>query len=136
MLREFEQRDGRPLVLHRNGHNEGIDGNIDRVGKLAFGRFILFMSDDDVLLPGTLRRLQAMTRENAPRLAFSALALNVVKRRTCAIRCRTWSSLFAWGANPPLLDLEGVRSVAALHVVGAHRLGPHGAADTAAQVRP
>lgn len=69
MLREFEHRHGRPLVLHRNATNEGIDGNIHRVGELASGRYILFMSDDDVLLPGTLRRLQAMVREQ-PDLLF------------------------------------------------------------------
>lgn len=69
MLREFERRHGRSLVLHRNASNEGIDGNIHRVGELATGRYILFMSDDDVLLPGTLRRLQAIVREQ-PDLLF------------------------------------------------------------------
>lgn len=69
MLREFERRHGRALVVHRNASNEGIDGNIHRVGELATGRYILFMSDDDVLLPGTLRRLQALTR-NHPDLLF------------------------------------------------------------------
>lgn len=69
MLREFEGRHGRPLVLHRNDSNEGIDGNIHRVGELATGRYILFMSDDDVLLPGSLRRLQAMVHAQ-PDLLF------------------------------------------------------------------
>ena len=69
MLREFERRHGRPLVLHRNSSNEGIDGNIHRVGELATGRYILFMSDDDVLLPGTLRQLKSMTRDH-PDLLF------------------------------------------------------------------
>lgn len=69
MLHEFERRHGRPLVLHRNTRNEGIDGNIHRVGELATGRYILFMSDDDVLMPGTLRHLQALVREQ-PDLLF------------------------------------------------------------------
>ncbi len=69
MLREFERRHNRPLVLHRNASNEGIDGNIHRASELATGRYILFMSDDDVLLPGSLRRLLAMVHDQ-PDLLF------------------------------------------------------------------
>ncbi|PTT81528.1 hypothetical protein DBR42_18010, partial [Pelomonas sp. HMWF004] len=69
MLRAFEQRHGRPLILHRNDSNKGIDGNIHQVADLATGRYILFMSDDDILLPGTLRKLQALVRQQ-PDLLF------------------------------------------------------------------
>lgn len=60
MLEEFQRAHSRKLVLHRNTSNEGIDGNIHRVADLATGRYVLFMSDDDILLPNTLRRLQQM----------------------------------------------------------------------------
>ncbi|MBT8547954.1 glycosyltransferase family 2 protein [Polynucleobacter paneuropaeus] len=69
MLREFEKSHGRPVVIHRNIANEGIDGNIHRVADLASGYYILFMSDDDILLPGTLRRMKILVREN-PDLLF------------------------------------------------------------------
>lgn len=65
MLRAFEQQHERPLVLHRNARNEGIDGNIHRVAELASGQFILFMSDDDILLPGTLNRLKELVRDRS-----------------------------------------------------------------------
>lgn len=62
VLEDFQRRHGRPLKLHRNVRNEGIDGNIHRVAEIATGRYILFMSDDDILLPGALRKLQQMVR--------------------------------------------------------------------------
>lgn len=69
MLEAFQARHGKALVLHRNAANLGIDGNIHQVAELARGRYVLFMSDDDILLPGTLRRLERMVGER-PDLLF------------------------------------------------------------------
>nr|WP_199065552.1 glycosyltransferase family 2 protein [Chromobacterium sp. ASV5] len=69
ILRAFEQRHNRSLVIHRNVKNEGIDGNIHQVTELAQGRFVLLMSDDDILFPGTLRLLRTIV-EDEPNLLF------------------------------------------------------------------
>jgi abequosyltransferase len=65
MLLAFQEKHGRPLILHRNLSNGGIDGNIHRVAEMATGRYVLFMSDDDILLPGTLRKLQQMVQNES-----------------------------------------------------------------------
>jgi hypothetical protein len=44
--------------------------------------------------------------QNAPRLGFSALALNAVKRRTMRVTLPHMASLFAWEQTPRSLTLK------------------------------
>lgn len=93
LLEAFQERHGRKLVLHRNKHNEGIDGNIHRVAEIATGKYVLFMSDDDILLPGTLRRLQHIVR-STPDLLF------------CFVNGYPFSGRYVPGvAGPPIIKL-------------------------------
>jgi glycosyltransferase involved in cell wall biosynthesis len=49
-------RERHPFVsYHRNPENLGIDGNILRCSQLARGRYVQFLSDDDIVLPGGIR---------------------------------------------------------------------------------
>lgn len=68
-INKFQEKYKRKIFFHRNNQNEGIDGNIHRVAELATGDYILFMSDDDVLLPGGLRYLKNIVR-STPDLLF------------------------------------------------------------------
>lgn len=70
VLEDFGKKHNKKIIFHRNERNEGIDGNIHRVSELASGDFILFMSDDDILLPGTLKHLKALV-QSIPDLLFS-----------------------------------------------------------------
>lgn len=62
LIIEFQKNHNKEIIFHRNERNEGIDGNIHRVSELANGDYILFMSDDDILLPGTLRYLISLVK--------------------------------------------------------------------------
>jgi glycosyltransferase involved in cell wall biosynthesis len=68
-IKNFQEKYGKKIIFNRNDRNEGIDGNIHRVSELANGDYILFMSDDDVLLPGTLRYLKNILQSH-PDLLF------------------------------------------------------------------
>jgi abequosyltransferase len=65
----FSERTGKPVRFSRNASNVGIDGNIHSVSQLATGRYLLLMSDDDLLLPGALARLRQIVEMN-PDLLF------------------------------------------------------------------
>lgn len=65
----FSERTGKTVRFGRNASNVGIDGNIHVVSRLATGRYILLMSDDDLLLPGALSRLRELV-QSTPDLLF------------------------------------------------------------------
>lgn len=65
----FSERTGKAVRFGRNASNVGIDGNIHAVSRLATGRYLLLMSDDDLLLPGALSRLRELVR-TTPDLLF------------------------------------------------------------------
>jgi abequosyltransferase len=65
----FSQRTGKAVRYGRNASNLGIDGNIHAVSRLCTGRFLLLMSDDDLLLPGALTRLRDLV-DGTPGLLF------------------------------------------------------------------
>lgn len=65
----FTARTGKSLRYGRNDRNLGIDGNIHAVSRLATGRYLLLMSDDDLLLPGALSKLRSLVEET-PDLIF------------------------------------------------------------------
>lgn len=65
----FTERTGKTVRFCRNASNVGIDGNIHAVAWLATGRYLLLMSDDDLLLPGALTRLRQLV-EMVPDLLF------------------------------------------------------------------
>jgi len=46
-----------PLVYHRNEQNFGFDRNILKIVELAQGEYCWILGDDDLALPGALRRL-------------------------------------------------------------------------------
>lgn len=52
------------LRYEENQYNIGYDANIRRLVASARGKFILFMGDDDLFLPGALDRFIAFLREN------------------------------------------------------------------------
>lgn len=66
---EFSKRTGKAICYKRNASNVGIDGNIHAVSRLATGRYLLLMSDDDLLLPGALTRLRELV-QTMPDLLF------------------------------------------------------------------
>ena len=49
---------------HENEKNLGYDGNLRRLVELAEGRFIMFMGDDDLFVPGTLDHFLQFLTEN------------------------------------------------------------------------
>lgn len=59
-------RDTLPYALRyeENRHNLGFDGNIRSIVSSARGKFILFMGDDDLFLPGALDRFIAFLHAN------------------------------------------------------------------------
>lgn len=65
----FSERTGKAVRFGRNASNVGIDGNIHAVSHLATGRYLLLMSDDDLLLPGSLTRLRELVQAT-PDLLF------------------------------------------------------------------
>lgn len=65
----FTARTGKSVRYGRNDRNLGIDGNIHAVSRLATGRYLLLMSDDDLLLPGALSKLRSLV-EATPDLLF------------------------------------------------------------------
>ncbi len=65
----FVARTGKAIQFRRNDRNLGIDGNIHAVSRLATGRYLLLMSDDDLLLPGALTKLLALVN-TTPDLLF------------------------------------------------------------------
>lgn len=65
----FTERTGKAVRFGRNASNVGIDGNIHAVSRLATGRYLLLMSDDDLLLPGALTRLRELVH-TPPDLLF------------------------------------------------------------------
>lgn len=56
----FTARTGKSVRYGRNDRNLGIDGNIHAVSRLATGRYLLLMSDDDLLLQGALSKLRSL----------------------------------------------------------------------------
>lgn len=69
VIRDFSARTGKVVRYGRNATNLGIDGNIHAVSRLATGRYLLLMSDDDFLKPGALTRLVELVRQH-PDLLF------------------------------------------------------------------
>lgn len=69
VVSDFSKRTGKPVRFSRNERNLGIDGNIHVVSRLATGRYLLLMSDDDFLKPGALTRLSDLVRQH-PDLLF------------------------------------------------------------------
>lgn len=65
----FSARTGKPIRYARNASNVGIDGNIHAVSRLGTGRYLLLMSDDDLLVPGALTKLRALV-DATPDLLF------------------------------------------------------------------
>lgn len=65
----FSERTGKTIRYARNETNVGIDGNIHAVSRLGSGRYLLLMSDDDLLLPGALSKLRSLV-ETTPDLLF------------------------------------------------------------------
>lgn len=72
IVTDFVAITGKSVRYKRNASNLGIDGNIHVVSHLATGRYLLLMSDDDILLPGTLTFLRQMI-ESIPDLLFCFL---------------------------------------------------------------
>lgn len=69
IVEAFEKQIGKKIRYCRNATNLGIDGNIHAVSRLATGRFLLLMSDDDLLLAGALTKLRSFV-ETYPDLLF------------------------------------------------------------------
>ncbi|UUX96772.1 glycosyltransferase [Aquabacterium sp. J223] len=69
VVTSFADRTGKAIRFRRNPTNQGIDGNIHAVSRLATGRYLLLMSDDDLLLPGALGHLLKMV-DDTPSLLF------------------------------------------------------------------
>jgi len=66
---EFSNHTGKAICYKRNASNVGIDGNIHAVSRLATGKFLLLMSDDDHLLSGALSYLRKLAA-STPDLLF------------------------------------------------------------------
>lgn len=66
---EFSNRVGKAVIYSRSAENLGIDGNIHRVSRLATGKFLLLMSDDDHLRVGALSYLRNLAT-GTPDLLF------------------------------------------------------------------
>ena len=94
VVNAFALRLGKTLVYHRNASNLGIDGNIHAVSRLATGRYLLLMSDDDFLRPGALTHLLGLLRTH-PDLLF------------CFVNGGSFSGEYdATAALPPLIPLQ------------------------------
>lgn len=65
----FSERTGKAIRYKRNAVNVGIDGNIHAASRLATGRFLLLMSDDDHLVSGALSFLRKLV-DSTPDLLF------------------------------------------------------------------
>ena len=52
-----------PIRFERNEKNIGPDGNIYKAVRMGRGEFIYILSDDDVLMPGALKRLTGIVAE-------------------------------------------------------------------------
>lgn len=69
VVSDFIARTGKSVRFRRNASNLGIDGNIHAVSHLATGKYMLLMSDDDLLRPGALTTLLNIVDSN-PELLF------------------------------------------------------------------
>lgn len=52
------------VSYHENEKNLGYDGNLRRLIELAEGRFVMFMGDDDLFVPGALDKYLCFLAEN------------------------------------------------------------------------
>lgn len=90
----FMARTGKYIRYGRNTNNLGIDGNIHAVSRLANGRYLLLMSDDDLLLPGALTKLRTLVN-TTPDLLF------------CFVNGGSFTGSYdAKAALPPLVPLD------------------------------
>lgn len=62
-VRSFSANSPYRIFYHENPVNLGYDGNIRNLVSLATGRWILFMGDDDLFVPGGLDRFLAFLEE-------------------------------------------------------------------------
>ena len=62
-----------PIHYTRNPENMGPDGNFLKAIRLAQGRFVLLVSDDDILLPGAVAKLLDFIRQHPE---FDGFSLN------------------------------------------------------------
>src|SRR3989339_369720 len=54
------------IKYSRNTTNLGIDGNVVKCVENSFGDYIFFLSDDDIVLPGTLKHIMKLIENHRP----------------------------------------------------------------------
>lgn len=57
------------IRLNSNACNVGFAGNLDRVGSMAAGDYMIMLSSDDLMHPGTLQQYQSLLQELKPHAA-------------------------------------------------------------------
>ena len=58
------------MVVHANPENEGFFGNAVRCRGMARGKYMWLLSDDDFVVPGTVRRILEVLRTVAPAFIY------------------------------------------------------------------
>ena len=70
-----------------NERNVGVEENVDRCFKYAQGKYTYILSDDDILLPGSLKRIMEVI-ENEPNYIYIN-AINFYKKFTSIPDCKS-----------------------------------------------
>lgn len=64
VIKEYSSRYGKKLRYEENEENLGYDRNLRRLIELAVGEFVLFMGNDDLMVPGALTHIDAVLIRN------------------------------------------------------------------------
>ena len=66
---KLEKKHPQIIRPHKNQKNMGFDANVDQVVKMAVGKFVWVLSDDDSLLPGSLDKVLSVISKH-PKLSL------------------------------------------------------------------
>ncbi len=71
-VEEFAKESNYTVVFHSNQENLGYDRNLGNIIKMARGKYILFMSDDDCFNEGTLDNFVLQVMQDDANLGYAA----------------------------------------------------------------